>query len=247
VSEAEAQLRAVTWNLCGLEERALDQRSEAAVMHLLLRSDPPDVVLLQEVVRRSLVAHLRPHFAAAGYTLAPAEPVSDSEYFCAIAVAPRLRPTSAWRRPFPGSRMGRALLGLQVDWGGRDLLVCTAHLESLASGRRQRRAQVEVVADALADHDGPAVFGGDTNLRGDVSALLAPREVVDAFEVLGEPGPRATWWPLDAAGPRGRPLRFDRWWLGPGLRAIDLQVGRPRPVAGTRISDHRYVQLTFAG
>ena len=46
-------LTVVTWNLFGLEERHLDERTEAACFHLLMER-PPDVLLFQEVVDRSL-------------------------------------------------------------------------------------------------------------------------------------------------------------------------------------------------
>ena len=234
-------LSAATWNLNGLDERLLDERTEAACFHLLAGPSRPDVVLLQEVVRRSFFAHLRPHFSAAGYTLAPAEPVSDSEYFCAIAVAPTLRPTGAWRRRFPGSSMGRALLALEVDWAGRPLLVCTAHLESLRSGAAQRRQQVVAVADALRSHEGPALYGGDTNLRSDGLAVLEEHGVDDAWEVLGRPGAKATWWPMEAKRPSGRRMRFDRFWSH-GLVPEAIDVGGPVAVGELSASDHRVVR-----
>ncbi len=122
-------MRVTTWNLDGLDDRHLDLRAEAACLTLLLRPDPPDVILLQEVVRRSWFAHLRPHLTAAGYTLLPASPdVAGGDYFCAVAVRAGLPIREAAREPFPGSRMGRALWTARLDWGGRDLLVATAEL-----------------------------------------------------------------------------------------------------------------------
>jgi endonuclease/exonuclease/phosphatase family metal-dependent hydrolase len=229
-------LDVVTYNLMGLDEARLDERTEAICQSLLL-TDPPDVVLLQEVVARTLHAHVLPHFAAAGFTVAPRAPVSDSHYFCVVAVRGGLTPRSAWRRPFPGSSMGRALLCLDVDWEGVPLRVCTAHLESLKGGAEERVVQARAVMEAFGEHDGPALFGGDTNLRGDrVEALEGV--AVDAWEIAGAPAKaRGTWWPLSGRGPR---MRFDRLWLGgQGTWSVDrLRTGPDLRVQGQRASDH---------
>lgn len=229
-------LDVVTYNLMGLDEARLDERTEAICQSLLL-ADPPDVVLMQEVVSRTLHAHLLPHFGAAGFTVAPRTPVSDSEYFCVVAVRGGLAPRAAWRRPFPGSSMGRALLCLDVDWEGVSLRVCTSHLESLRGGAEERVVQSKAVVGALQDHDGPALFGGDTNLRGDHIGALEGA-AVDAWEAAGAPADtRGTWWPLSGKGPR---MRFDRLWLG-GTGAWSVESVRTGPdlrVMGKRASDH---------
>lgn len=238
-------LTVVTWNLFGLEERHLDERMEAACFHLLMEA-PPDVLLFQEVVDRSLRAHLLPHLRAAGYAVAPSEPVSDSHYYGLVAVGPALRPEAAWRRPFPGSAMGRALLGIDAHWGDRSLRVCTAHLESLRPGAAQRQAQTRAVVDALGEVEGLALFGGDTNLREPVEPLLAAGGVRDAWEVGGRPDAAAvTWWAPGRRRPRTGP-RFDRFWVRDGLRVVSLDAGDGPAVQGGRISDHRYLRLTVA-
>jgi endonuclease/exonuclease/phosphatase family metal-dependent hydrolase len=162
--------------------------------------------------------------------------VSDSEYFCVVAVRGGLKPTGAWRRPFPGSAMGRALLCLEVDWDGVPLRVCTAHLESLSAGAPERVRQVEAVVEALREHEGPALYAGDTNLRDEEPVALGA--VVDAFVAAGSPGTqRATWWPWRGTGPR---IRFDRLWLGGrGSWSVEaLDAGPDRRVHGVRVSDH---------
>ncbi len=234
-------LDVVTYNLMGLADERLDERTEAICQSLLLE-DPPDVVLLQEVVPRTLAAHVLPHFSAAGFTVAPRQPVSESSYFCTIAVRSGLAPKAAWRRPFPGSQMGRALLCLEVDWAGETLRVCTSHLESLRQGQRERAAQIASVADALREATGPAVFGGDTNARTDHLEGLGP-DIQDAWDLAGRPASAAaTWWPLRGKGPR---RRFDRVWLGGrGRWAVEQMQTLPAArVAGMRVSDHVGVRV----
>lgn len=238
-------LTVVTWNLFGLEERHLDERTEAACFHLLMER-PPDVLLFQEVVDRSLRAHLLPHLRAAGFAVAPSQPVADSSYYGLVAVGPALTPEAAWRRPFPGSRMGRALLGIDAAWGDRKVRVCTAHLESLKPGAAQRQAQTRAVVEAMGEADDLVVFGGDTNLREDVGAILSDGGVSDVWEAMGSPRSSAlTWWAPGHARPRSGP-RFDRVWVGPGWVPEALEAGDGPPVAGGRISDHRYLRATLA-
>ncbi len=213
-------LRVLTWNLNGLDDRALDERTEAACFAMLLRPAQPDVVLLQEVVARSWYAHLRHHFAAAGYVSVPGDPPrsSSSSYFCAVLVRGHAIRASGVER-FPGSAMGRALVWARLDWEGRDLLVGTAHLESLKDGRAERMRQTDEVAARLLAHEGPAVFGGDTNLRVEEAAAI-PRlaELADAWVALGEPPAlRDTW-----HGGRAR-ARYDRVWCK-GLAPLSMSL-----------------------
>ena len=73
----------VTWNLDGLDPRHLDLRTEAAIAALL--ADLPDVILLQEVTRRTWHAHLRPHLAHAGYAAAAVVP-DDAEAYVPLTL-----------------------------------------------------------------------------------------------------------------------------------------------------------------
>lgn len=238
-------LRLVTWNLDGLEDRHLDVRTEAACLALLLRPAPPDVVLLQEVVPRSFLAHLRPHFAHAGYAIVPSQP-PEREYFVAAMIRDGSRVKTAWRAPFRGSRMGRELLGVQLAHEGREWLVCTAHLESLKPSREERRAQLATVAAALAAHAGPAVFAGDTNLRDEeLPGVPGIDGIVDAAVLAGRPA--ATWFPRKGAS---RGMRFDRVLLDARTpwRPAPLRLLGEEPVDEAdrmRISDHLGIEVVL--
>jgi endonuclease/exonuclease/phosphatase (EEP) superfamily protein YafD len=213
----------VTWNVAGLNPGA-DERTEAQCLHLLL-TDPPHAIALQEVVRRTWYAHWRPHLAAAGYRVFPADPTdTDSEYFSLLAVRGpegELLPWSLGR-----SRMGRRMVAVRA--GG--WVYCTAHLESERAGSDLRVEQAAAVAGHLAACAGPAVFGGDTNLRVEeeprVRGLGA---VVDAWAVAGAlAAHRVTWRGGKASA------RWDRVWCNAEVAVRSFELGH----VAAPLSDH---------
>lgn len=241
-------LHLTTWNLNGLDPADLDVRTEAACLALLLRPDPPDVVMLQEVVGRSWHAHLKHHFAAAGYVPVPADPprATRSEYFCVLLVRKTLPIEHSGADPFPGSEMGRQLVWATIDWSGRSALVATSHLESGREASAIRVAQLGAVVDGLLTHEGPAVFGADTNLRVAEEARV-PRldEVTDAWVAAGSrKDDRATW----PSVPRDRRpgARFDRV-LVKGCDVTSFAVaGQRAPGLPGAPSDHLRIEVTLA-
>jgi endonuclease/exonuclease/phosphatase family metal-dependent hydrolase len=242
-------LRLLSWNLFGLSDDHLDLRTEAAMFEALLGGrpevvlarrgavpPPPDVLLFQEVVARSHVAHLRPHLTAAGYTVFPEAPHAEREYYEVIAVRPPLRVQEGRVVPLD-SAQGRELVMVRTLLGDVPWLWMTAHLESLELGARQRLAQVPFVLAQLRAHDGPAVFGGDTNLReSEVAVLEEEAPLPDAWEACGAPpGERFT----RISGRSGRGQRYDRIW-GSGVRFQGFRgLGRdPVTPSGDPPSDH---------
>lgn len=228
-----APLLFTTWNVAGLDDRRLDERSEAQCLALLLRDPAPDVISLQEVVRRSWHGHFKHHLRAAGYTVVPADPTdTGSEYFSLLAV--RGAPTLAESVPLKGSRMGRRLVRAVVDgW-----LFLGLHAESERAGSAERIRQCTRVVERLLAHDGPAVFGGDTNLRieeePDIEGLDG---LTDAWVAAGSAKlDRATW-------RMGRySARYDRVWSNARARPLDFVV---RHELG-ELSDHLPIDVRFA-
>lgn len=245
-------LRLITWNLNGLDPADLDVRSEAACLRLLLRPDPPHVVLLQEVVRRSWHAHLKHHFHAAGFAPWPADPTdTQSEYFTVLLIARSLRIVRGGVSPFPGSQMGRCLAWAQVAWGEGRLWLGSAHLESGTAASTERTQQLSEVVARLLDPDGgdAAIFGGDTNLRrSEEGAVARLGEVEDAWRAYGAPTADRVTWPSDGypGAPRwgrNQGARFDRV-LSRGLevRAFSL-IGRSAPGLRGPPSDHLGIEV----
>lgn len=223
----------VTWNLAGLDDRLVDERTEAACFEVLLRPEPVVVLALQELVRRSWHGHWKHHLKHAGYTVFPADPTTtESEYFSAIAVLRDRGPGPGGVDAFPGSRMGRALVFAEV--GG--WLVCTGHLESERGGSDERIRQLASIVARLERWPGPAVFAGDTNLRVQEEPRVAGLDrVTDAWSALGRPADgKATW----IGGRIG--ARFDRIYTNRAVRPVSLSTfgAAKLPEVGARISDH---------
>lgn len=233
----------VTWNVGGLDETRLDERTEAACLALFLRPEPAHVVMLQELVRRSWHAHWKHHLHHAGYTVVPADPVTDSAYFTALAVRRDHPVTRSGSALLPDTRMGRRLVWAEIDgW-----TFATAHLESGRDAVRERAAQLDAVVAHLLAGPGPGVFGGDTNLRvAEEPAIAGLGQVVDAWADAGKPSEhRATWFPprpSEGERPHGG-ARFDRVLLH-RARCTAFEVAPARVPAADGLvdaSDHHPV------
>ncbi|MEQ1508203.1 MAG: endonuclease/exonuclease/phosphatase family protein [Myxococcota bacterium] len=231
------RLLLVTWNVAGLDERSLDERTEAQCLSVLLRPEPPDVVMLQEVVRRSWHAHWKHHLAHAGYDVVPADPTAatDSSYFAILAVRRDHPIADSGVVPFPGSRMGRQLVW--ADTGGWWL--GTGHLESERGGARERIRQLGSVVGTVAGWPGPAVFAGDTNLRVEEEPRVEGlSRVIDPWVALGrDPASKVTW----RGGARSLGARFDRVYHSTAAVARRLWT---EPASGA--SDHDAVWTELA-
>ncbi len=238
-------MRWLSWNLNGLDEAHLDARTEGALFTALLGGPPervlmsgapppppPDGLLFQEVVERSLVAHLRPHLKRAGYTLFP-DHLPDRSYFEVIAVRAPHEVARFTLEALPGSHYGRELLGVELTSG---LRVYTGHLDSLREGSSARKQQLRFVLERLAD--GPALFAGDSNLRDAEVGDLG--RAADAWEAMGSQSRHRITWP----GRRG--MRFDRAYVS-GLTVTGFRtLGRERlPQTGGPPSDHLAIEVTL--
>ncbi len=200
---------------------------------------PPEIILLQEVVDRSLHAHIRPHLTAAGYTLTKLRPMR--EYYEIIAVREPLRVVEEQVVPLD-SGMGRELTRVVAEADGQRWLILTAHLESMREGSRRRLAQAQAVLQQLRAWDGPAVFGGDTNLRVAEAESLGP--LLDAWQACGaEPSQRWTY----ISSRTGQGTRYDRVW-GNNVAFSGFRTIGDEPVTGDgqTASDHLGVEVSVA-
>ncbi len=118
-------MRLVTWNLNGLEDANIDDRTEAAVFTMILgaRLDqlhagmsaelPPDVIVLQEVTKRMFAASIARHLPAGGYSVIPVE-APDREVFEVMAFRNSLRFVDYNLTPLVSSNYGRLLHTLDL-------------------------------------------------------------------------------------------------------------------------------------
>ena len=244
------ELRILTWNVDGLNETQLGERTERLCLEILVGGDlaraaagaalppMPHVIALQEVVRVSHRAVLGPHLSAAGYALWPGAPL-DREHYELLAVRAPWTIERCERRPFADSPLARAGTIATLRHAGSDdtVTVITAHLESLRNGSGPRLAQSREIAGWMLDAGGPALFAGDTNLReAEWQELEGELGVRDVFLELGSPSAaRVTWRPEND---RRAGFRFDRVWTAGALEARSMRL-RSSP----RNSDHAGVEV----
>lgn len=211
-------MKLVSWNLNGLEDKYLDERTEAAMFQILLgapieqavvegfKPNSPDIIVLQEVVERSYHAHIVPHLKAAGFSVFPPE-IPERSYFEVVAV--RGDNINASYKSFEYSEQGRGLTTLKLD----NLSIMTAHLESMKPGKHMRVEQAKFILEAM-QNAGPCIFAGDTNLRKEEWEKLEKDNVQDAWTITGSAEEHRITWQYEQ-----QKSRFDRAWL----HQLDIQ------------------------
>ena len=237
-------MKLVSWNLNGLEDRYLDERTEAAMFQLLLgapieeaveegfKPNSPDIILLQEVVERSYHAHILPHLKAAGFSLFPSE-IPERSYFEVMAI--RGDKIEAKYEPFEYSEQGRGLTTILCD----GFNVMTAHMESMKPGKHMRVEQAKYILDTMQER--PCIFAGDTNLRKVEWEKLDHGEVRDAWTEIGSPETHRMTWHYEQYK-----SRFDRAWLHKlNLKHFETFGKDNLPAINTRSSDHLGLRVEF--
>lgn len=238
-------MKLVSWNLNGLEDRSLDERTEAAMFQILLgapiesavlegfKPNSPDIVVLQEVVERSYHAHVLPHLKAAGFSVFPQEP-SERSYFEVVAV--RSKKMDASYESFEYSEQGRGLTTLKLD----NLTIMTAHLESMKPGKFMRVEQAKYIL-AEMQKNGPCLFAGDTNLRKAEWESLEKGKVLDAWNSVGSPETHRMTWHYE-----NYKSRFDRAWTNQ-LNVLNFETFGKENIANinARPSDHLGLRVEF--
>lgn len=244
-------MKFLTWNINGLDPSFLDERTEAAVFTSIVGTTldhvakgvkpwaPPDVVCFQEVTAHTFRAHVQPHLRAGGYTVLPTS-APERQTFEVVAVRPPYSISTHTEQPLADSVFGRVLHLVDVHGHLGAVRVATAHFDSGAEAAATRKAQLAQVATELGPR---GVFGGDANFRKqEWLDVKAGHTLRDAWESTGEPAAtRFTWFMGDMKA------RFDRVWVGEGLRAVEMKpVGDKRlDGVGARPSDHLGLLVTL--
>jgi endonuclease/exonuclease/phosphatase (EEP) superfamily protein YafD len=246
-------MQLLTWNLNGLDDHHLDDRTEAAVFLAVAgvtltqltagvpATPAPDVIVFQEVVARTFLAHIAPHFRRAGFTLYPETP-PDRQVFEVVAVNDSHSIVRANTTPLQHSVYSRQLHTVDIlpAESAHEISILTAHFDSGAEQSKNRLAQARQVMAMMGRR---AIFAGDTNMRAsEWDALRHTTMVIDAWEAIGEPAAlRRTW----RSGQKG--ARFDRVWIGDALATRAVQgVGiDDLHSIGAPPSDHIGLLVTF--
>jgi endonuclease/exonuclease/phosphatase family metal-dependent hydrolase len=240
-------MQLVTWNLNGLEDRHIDERTEAAMFQMLLgaplekamvenfKPNTPDIIVLQEVVERSYHAHILPHLQAAGFTIYPQQP-SERSYFEVMAT--RLPVLDYQHEKFDYSDQGRELSCLCLK---NKLIIMTAHMESMKPGSSMRIEQAKFILDKMKQSSTPIIFAGDTNLRQSEWESLENEHVLDAWESSGSVKKYKTTWQRDKYK-----ARYDRIWIK-NIKLSEFTVfgGNKVPSIKEASSDHRALRVSF--
>lgn len=248
-------MRLLSWNIDGLDEWNLEERT-AAVCQTVLKQ--PDIVYLQEVIHPTL-AILQQKLKNKYHCLVPTSP--PAPYFVAILVKqqPHSVPGSLTSETFPGTCMGRQLVQLPLSYRGVHLLLLTSHLESMKDYARERKTQLRTAFDVMVKNqkDRVCVFGGDLNVReAEVRSVKVPGSVVDVWEACGaDRDTQFTWdvknndnlhWPY----PNRPQARYDRVYISPSdgkLRPTRFElIGQDRlDNCGRFPSDHWGLWVEF--
>lgn len=182
---------------------------------------------------------MQPHLQAGGYTVVPTD-CPGRQTFEVIAVREPYRIVTHTEVPLTDSVFGRVLHLADLVGPLGDVRVATSHFDSGTEARHTREAQLRQVIAALGER---GVFGGDANFRKaewlDLKGTVA---VVDAWEAVGEPAATRYTWFMETMK-----ARFDRVWVGSGIRATSMTPVGDRTIAGigARASDHIGLLVTL--
>ena len=215
----------LSWNIDGLDERDLEERTTAVCQTILLKQ--PHVVFLQEVIHQTLKI-LQQKLKTKYHFFVPSNP--PVHYFVAVLVkkdaSGGLVPGSHTSHSFPGSRMGRQLLEVPLSFRGVDYIFLTSHLESLKDSSAERKAQLKAAFEVMvkAGKEWKAcVFGGDLNIRdAELKSVGIPEGIADAWQACGsDPESKFTWDVknndnLDWRYPNRPQARYDRVFFTTG-------------------------------
>ena len=211
-------LRLLSWNIEGLDERDLEERTTAVCQIILVKQ--PHVVFLQEVIGPTLSILQRK--LSKYHVFAPSVP--PVAYFVVILIKQdptrALAPGSLTSHSFPGSCMGRQLIKLPLSFHGTDYLLLASHLESMKDYSAERKIQLRAAFDAMMKAKGEGkfcIFGGDLNIReAEVKSVKVPDGILDAWQVCGSKVDTKFTWDLkmndnlDWPYPSRPQARYDR-------------------------------------
>ena len=252
-------LKLLSWNIDGLDERDLKERTQYVCQVILLKR--PHIVFLQEVVDASwgpvIVTKLSRCYNCY------CTPSPPQHYYNAILVLKDAKVSvgeSGLTVHDFCSQMGRHLLQLPIQFSGVELVVMTSHLESLKDYGEERVRQLKVVFEKMTELQKASkisLFGGDLNIReAELKKAKLPENIVDVWEACGRQKEHQYSWDvaendnLHWPYPSRPKARYDRVFLSPGdgaLKPMNFElIGKMRLTqCGRFASDHWGLWMEF--
>ena len=244
---ATTDIKLVTWNVDGINEVERIRRAKRACDEILAMN--PDVVSLQEVV--AIDDMERVFDTAFGENYMKVCPGGETMAYFTVTYIKKCWASGAISRRdhFEGaatSMMGRDMLCMTCNIKGIPLLVVNTHLESMKESSETRTAQLKTITRLMLQHEGPAMVGGDLNMRDReqkdafLNAGGADDAMTDAYFFFNRPADaRVTWELPDTPQAKGR---FDRIYHNrKGIEFIHniVMLGKQTiQGVGVRPSDH---------
>lgn len=214
-SRSPAQFSMLTWNLDGLDEDNIQQRTKAVVD--LVNKRNYTILLFQELVPATyqyIVSKLKLKYFPVVGTRNP-----QFGYFTATF----LRINFAIYVDheivhFPGTRMDRNLLLTKCHINQIKLVVCNTHLESTAAYATERVAQLKICFQRCISYppEWNVIFGGDLNARDSEVRGKIPSNMCDLWIKCGSNRTAEYTWDLTRNTNKQMPsrpqprCRFDR-------------------------------------
>ncbi|KAJ8027020.1 Tyrosyl-DNA phosphodiesterase 2 [Holothuria leucospilota] len=251
-STGDFQIKLICWNIDGLDNQNLRERTTAIIS--LLKRESPEIIFLQEVIPESLV--MIQERLQSDYHIFPGGKMA---YFTSMLLKKKdFVLKTVMVEPFPNSAMLRNLTVAKVLCHGLNFRLMTSHLESLANHSEERQRQLKIVFTKMVevDPDTVSIFGGDTNTRDhEVSAVKSGVDnVKDVWEALGSQKENRYTWDMtqnDNLQMTGRcpRLRFDRlYYYQQNQQLVPIQfdlIGKERLACGRFMSDHWGIRCIF--
>lgn len=217
-SRSPAKFSIISWNLDGLDDNHLAERTTAVVNLLLKRNYT--VVMLQELIAPTyhiiatklkskylpVVGTKNPHFGYFTATFLRIDCVRYIDHDIAN---------------FPGSIMDRKLLTTRCQIGEVKLVVCNTHLESTAAYASQRMVQLKTCFQRCVTFtpEWNVIFGGDLNIRDSEVQGKIPSSMYDLWLKCGSNSSSKYTWDLkhnknkQMPGKQQPRCRFDRLYF----------------------------------
>lgn len=223
-SKSAAKFSIISWNLDGLDDNHLPERTAAVIQ--LLNSRNYSVVMLQELIaptyefiaqmlKSKYVPVVGTHNPKTGYFTATLLRINHAIYVDHTIVA------------FPGTMMDRNLLVTRCRIDNVKLVICNTHLESTGAYSKQRVVQLKSCFERCVTFspEWNVILGGDLNVRDSEVSGKIPSSMYDVWVKCGSSSSSQYTWDLQLNKNKKMPgksqprCRFDRFFHRPSVPA----------------------------